>query len=358
MGFYVRRSVSAGPFRFNLSGSGVGVSVGFPGFRVGSGPRGNYVAVGRHGIYYRASFGAGGRARPNLRVGAPTSHPAGQVELSDVTGATPLTLEPTGSGDVVDQLNAAAGRVGSAFPATTMLILTSLCLWLYVPPVGIAIGIAAVPMCVWLILQDRAKSRVVLFYDVTDEPAAWFEQLVRSWSCLTGSQRMWRVVETGDVRTTEQYKRNSGVDTVVVRADATASLAAPKHLATNVAVPTITVGPSSLHFLPDRLLVRDGKRYTDVDYRHLFVAHEVGEFREADHPVPSDTEQTGQRHAVVNKRTGAPDRRFRYNPVCPVVRYGYLDLMSTHGLNWRLQVSRAEAVAPVGAVLGAIPLGR
>jgi hypothetical protein len=39
VGFYVRKSVKAGPFRFNLSKSGIGVSAGVPGFRVGTGPR-------------------------------------------------------------------------------------------------------------------------------------------------------------------------------------------------------------------------------------------------------------------------------------------------------------------------------
>ena len=32
MGFYVRKSLKAGPFRFNLSSAGVGVSAGIPGF--------------------------------------------------------------------------------------------------------------------------------------------------------------------------------------------------------------------------------------------------------------------------------------------------------------------------------------
>jgi hypothetical protein len=49
MGFYIRKSVKAGPFRFNLSKSGLGVSAGIPGFRVGTGPRGNYVQMGPAG---------------------------------------------------------------------------------------------------------------------------------------------------------------------------------------------------------------------------------------------------------------------------------------------------------------------
>lgn len=41
MGFYIRKSVKAGPFRFNLSKSGLGVSAGIPGFRHLPGARGS-----------------------------------------------------------------------------------------------------------------------------------------------------------------------------------------------------------------------------------------------------------------------------------------------------------------------------
>ena len=59
MGFYIRKSVSVGPFRFNLSSSGVGVSAGIKGLRVGTGPRGNYVSMGRNGIYFRQTLPPG-----------------------------------------------------------------------------------------------------------------------------------------------------------------------------------------------------------------------------------------------------------------------------------------------------------
>ena len=47
MGVTFRKSISAGPVRFNLSGSGIGMSVGVKGLRVGTGPRGGYVRAGR-----------------------------------------------------------------------------------------------------------------------------------------------------------------------------------------------------------------------------------------------------------------------------------------------------------------------
>lgn len=61
MGFYLRKSFRAGPLRLNLSKSGLGVSAGVKGFRVGSGPRGGYVHAGRGGLYYRQSLGKGSR---------------------------------------------------------------------------------------------------------------------------------------------------------------------------------------------------------------------------------------------------------------------------------------------------------
>src|SRR6266516_2466341 len=56
MGFYLRKSISVGPLRFNLSTSGIGVSAGVKGLRFGVGPRGNYVHMGRGGLYYRATI--------------------------------------------------------------------------------------------------------------------------------------------------------------------------------------------------------------------------------------------------------------------------------------------------------------
>ena len=57
MGFYLRKSFKLGPIRFNLSKSGVGVSAGVKGARVGVNARGKkYIHVGCGGIYYRQTL--------------------------------------------------------------------------------------------------------------------------------------------------------------------------------------------------------------------------------------------------------------------------------------------------------------
>lgn len=57
MGFYIRKSFKAGPFRINLSKSGIGTSFGVKGFRFGTNAQGkDYVHAGRYGLYYRKQF--------------------------------------------------------------------------------------------------------------------------------------------------------------------------------------------------------------------------------------------------------------------------------------------------------------
>lgn len=60
MGFSFRKSFRLGPARLNISKSGLGVSTGIKGARVGLGTRGPYLAGGWKGIYYRKNLGATG----------------------------------------------------------------------------------------------------------------------------------------------------------------------------------------------------------------------------------------------------------------------------------------------------------
>jgi hypothetical protein len=58
MGWFLRKSIRMGPVRVNLSKRGIGTSVGVKGLRVGTGPRGPYVAGGRGGVYFRQQLGS------------------------------------------------------------------------------------------------------------------------------------------------------------------------------------------------------------------------------------------------------------------------------------------------------------
>ena len=349
MSFYVRKSVKAGPFRFNLSKSGVGVSTGVPGFRVGSGPRGNYVRVGGAGVYYRATLGARQPTVPEPTWQPPAPPPVADVLLEDITGASAAELHPSGSGDIVEQLNEAAGR-WRLFPWALGLLIVVL---LAQPVVGAILLLPGVPGLVWLWFNDRARRTVVAFYDVNDAPAAWFQGLVDAAQALAGSQALWRVDAAGNVRTTYQYKVNSGASTIVSRKRAGASDQPPATLATNIAVPSIVAGKSALYFLPDRLLVKDAKRFSDVSYAALQVQVTRQRFIETERP-PRDAAQVDTTWQYVNVK-GGPDRRFNNNRQLPVMLYGELDLASSGGLHWLLQCSQPAVAEQLAVVLEQAP---
>jgi DNA polymerase III epsilon subunit family exonuclease len=195
------------------------------------------------------------------------------------------------------------------------------------------------------VLNDRARKTVVLFYDVEDEHFTWFDSLVRTWGWLSGSQQMWRVLQSGNVATTYQFKTNSGASRVLSRVNTAAGTTGPKVLSTNIAVPAITAGKAALYFLPDRILVREGNRFSDVGYGQLGVHAGDTRFIESG-ATPRDAVQVDQTWQYVDVK-GGPDRRYKNNRVLPIMRYGTIDFTSHQGLQWQLQVSRADAAAPV-----------
>ncbi|MEV8371376.1 hypothetical protein AB0P21_01515 [Kribbella sp. NPDC056861] len=270
--------------------------------------------------------------------------------MKDVTGVTAMSLAPTGRGDVVDQLNAAAARRGWGLPVTIIAGV----LGLFTLPYGLLIWMLAAPLCWWLFLRDKARRTVVLFYDVNDAPAAWFDAMVTNWGWLVGAKQLWREVQSGRVHTTYQHKTNAGASNLVSRVPVAASLAGPGHLATNVAVPSLVAGGSSLYFLPDRVLLLDNKHYTDISYRHLHANAYRQRFIESSGRVPKDAQRVGQTWQYVNVK-GGPDRRFANNPVLPVMLYGNVDFSTVQGLDWRLQVSRTDGAISISETLAAVP---
>lgn len=63
MGLYLRKYFRVGPVRLNLSKSGLGLSGGVKGARIGAGPRGTYLHGGRKGLYYRKNLSSGRTGR-------------------------------------------------------------------------------------------------------------------------------------------------------------------------------------------------------------------------------------------------------------------------------------------------------
>ncbi len=338
MSFYVRKTVKAGPFRVNLSRSGIGVSTGVPGLRVGTGPRGGYVRVGTHGVYYRQTLSPrarGGRSVPRHPQPSPRGAAPGGVLMEDVTGATTLELADASPSELVSQVNEAAGQV-SLLPLVILL-------WL---------PVITIPLAILLHARDKARRTVVVFYEVDGAPATRFQALADSFTAVQQCASHWHVTASGAVRTTQQYKVNSGASTLLRRDRGRADLTGPPVLATNIAVPSLHTRKRSVYFLPERILVRDGRHYADMPYASCHVAGTATRFIE-EGSVPRDAERIGITWKYVNKG-GGPDRRYKNNPRLPIMRYGELTLTAQPGFSFIWQTSRAAVAPALSSTLTAI----
>lgn len=354
MSFYLRKSIGLGPLRVSMSSRGLGASVGVPGLRLGAGPRGTYVSLGYGGIRYRTTVRPAGRGRSG---GAPASRPGGaqvafqpgDVVLSEVNCATTIEMAEAEPSEFVNQLNAAA-RAPLIWP--WCLVLTVILM--FVSPYFLLL---CAPLTIWCYWTDKVRRTVVAFYEVSDSyDATSFQRLV---DCCVRSQTVdaaWQVLASGRVATTYQHKVNAGASSLVNRVPLSRNLVGPPHISSNIAIPSISAGNRSVHFLPDRVLIREGRVYAGIPYAQLRTTSSIQRFIESG-PIPSDSIVVGSTWQYVNVR-GGPDRRFKNNRQLPILNYGRLTLTSGSGYHAIFDFSHPSASADLSESIGLMASAR
>jgi hypothetical protein len=212
--------------------------------------------------------------------------------------------------------------------------------------------VVTIPLAVMLHARDKARRTVVVFYQVDDLPAQKFQALVDSFGLIRDCSAQWYVVAEGRVRTTQQYKTHAGASSILNRVPGRADFAGPPVLAANIAVPSLHGRKRSVYFLPDRILVRDGKRYADLSYSACRAVAMPTRFIEHG-SVPRDAVRVGTTWKYVNKG-GGPDRRYKNNRQLPIMQYGELTLSSASGFSFTWQTSKPTAAQATASALAMI----
>jgi hypothetical protein len=214
MGFYIRKSVSAGPFRFNLSRSGVGVSVGVKGFRIGSGPRGNYVHMGRGGLYYRASLGGSRKSHGASNFGsasrAPSPPPTLPVALLPaVETGDVLEMVPSNGAEIVSQITEKLRRIW-LWPwvlATGLLCSALLAGESAGLPFAMVLLICTAILTALVAYLDVQRKTVVIVYDLNDDIVLSLQQFANEFDKVASASRIWNIDSAGRF---SDWKRNAG----------------------------------------------------------------------------------------------------------------------------------------------------
>src|SRR5262245_1123829 len=241
MPFYIRKSVSVGPFRFNLSKGGIGLSAGVKGFRLGSWPRGNYVHMGRKGLYYRASLGSRKRSRSSPRrspsPAAPRDQPpAPAVEqplMTDVEAGDVLHMQDASLENIVAQINAKPWTLWPFIAIGGVLLLVYL--------EGLQVGGSTLRVLAALLAvgtlfaayKDKVRKTVVVMYELEGGAADAYSTLCAAFDKLAKCLMIWNVDARGS---RSDWKTNFGVTGSVRRSPVRLSYGPPPTVRTNISV--------------------------------------------------------------------------------------------------------------------------
>lgn len=344
MSFYIRKAIRVGPLRFNLSRSGIGVSGGIRGLRVGTGPRGHYVHMGRNGLYFRQSLNPGAPPFPSRKP----PHSAEPDDLREIESGSVLSMVDSSAGQLLEEMNSKLKR-SSLLPLAIILSLAVLAviffgggpLWLLVLSALLSIGAGAAAS-----IRDRLAKTTVLFFDLEPDVETAYRQLHECFDAVAGSAGIWHILARAEVR---DAKYNAGATGKVDRRSITLRARRLPYMQTNVEVPTIPAGRQILAFMPDRLLIFDPAGVGAVPYDMLRAEVTQTRFVE-DGPIPGDAKVAGRTWRYVN-RNGGPDRRFRNNRELPITTYEDIHFQSDTGLNEKIQISRVGVAGPFCNVL-------
>ncbi|MEA2238215.1 MAG: hypothetical protein QOC81_2939 [Thermoanaerobaculia bacterium] len=342
MGFYLHKSVAVGPFRFNLSGAGVGMSVGVRGLRVGTGPRGNYVRMGRGGVYYQHTFHspAAPRSVPSVTprlLPSPQLPDRTHAPLQEIESGNAAQIADSSSEQLLAELRDKRGAISlTPFVAIGSILLTLLAAAMLPGWALLLLTIAAAIAIVAARRRDILRKTTVILYDFTPDVEEAYRTFTQWADALTSCGRMWHVAAEGRVY---DRKYHAGATSLLQRNATTVRSASPPFVRTNVPVLSIAAGRQTLYFLPDHLLVYDGPAIGAVSYSSIDLAVARQRFIE-DGGVPGDATVVDYTWRYVNK-SGGPDRRFNNNPRIPICLYDELHFRTASGLNEVLQVSRS-----------------
>jgi uncharacterized membrane protein YhaH (DUF805 family) len=260
-----------------------------------------------------------------------------------IESAPVSAMQDTSAAELLSELNSKANRP-TYWYWTAVASLIPLWYVYFTEPDWLAFISATFPLALTLYtaIRDTVAKTSVLFYELDSANESAFEALHQAFHMLAECQKAWRIDAEAAVH---NGKYHAGAAAVVRRKDAQFGKGLPPMVKSNLEVPYVKSGTTSLYYMPDRVLVYSPEGIGAVSYKDLQVSGQPRQFIE-DGAVPGDAEVVGHTWRYVNKN-GGPDRRFKDNRQLPVALYEELAFRSSSGLNELYQLSKHSLTARV-----------
>ena len=310
MGFYFRKSINIGGLRFNFSKSGIGVSTGVKGFRIGTGPRGNYIQMGRDGIYYKKIWNNKSTSRQRTNNYKVYNNTKNNINDVDIDEYETTEIYDSSSKELIDEITNNNKKI------TLKWFSLLFCINIY----------SFIIAFIVLAIIDYKRKSTVIFYDIDEETEKKLQRFYDSFDELRKCNRKWYILSRNY---NFDSKYNAGAYSLVDRKNITITNTTPKYIKTNIKIPCIPVGKQKIYFFPDKILIFEGKKIGGLSYKNLEINIANGNFIETE-LAPNDGTVVSYTYKYVNK-SGGPDRRFSNNPRYPIMRYSYITLIGENG---------------------------
>ena len=326
MGFRYRKSINlGGGFRVNVSKSGIGYSFGTRGCRVtktASGKTRTTLSIPGTGISYVEEL-------PSEKPQTPKISPcynAGITSSTVIKNGDASEMVMNGSEEILS----AAQRIMSMDKVSTIGIIVAVLLAFLQPLFWILAALFVI-----IKIYMRTAGQVSLEYEIDDDQKELIEQRMAQIRKIASSKQLWRITESCGVT---DRKYTGGAGQLLTMASCWINTEAPFPFKTSAKIVSFETKAEIITFLPDKLLVIQGKHIGMVDYADVSISVDTKRFIESG-SVPDDAKVVGSTWQYVNK-SGGPDRRFKNNRMLPVCLYGKMKLRSPVGLNTVIMFSK------------------
>ncbi len=334
MGFRYRKSINlGGGFRVNISKSGIGYSWGVKGARITKTAKGttrHTLSIPGTGISYtqesskkknNSSNHNGTRNRSNYNQ-SDILH-AENMEKVDVSMYQPVEYK-----ELLDRFK----KVQNVNLLSNVFILTFL---LSVVPIFIITGIAGIILKIY----THTKLAIQIIYDFDEDSKIAYEQLNATWMSMNSNKKFWQIMTSAKIQNT---KAHGGANTSVSRIPAKAINKVPFFMKINMTPFGLQLKKKQLIFLPDKLLVIDGRKVGALNYAEIDLKLGKTNFIESE-TIPSDAKVIRYTWLKVNK-DGSPDKRYKGNRQVPVCEYGDVVIQSGTTLYVEIMCSNSQTI--------------
>ncbi len=169
--------------------------------------------------------------------------------------------------------------------------------------------------------KDKAKS---LCFSIEEELSEFekkkYKDFCDAFQEVISSKKIWSIDEES-----RNSELKSWAKTTVKRAPAILKTGVFQRLKTDTQVPVFIGGTEAYFFYP-KFVIKGIylDRFDVIPIDSVDIEYKSTRFIEEETP-PSDAEKVGTTYLYINK-DGGPDRRYAYNPVLPILRYGEIEI--------------------------------